>query len=117
MIYQTHVSNKHGAYSSRHYAATLVRKKVSICAPVSVQSLSKLATTAFMNGSESAMARSLSPRPKLQWLEWRLGDRCEWRCVRIEPDYPVQEMSMTIMPGLVALLGAQGDDLSTRPRP
>src|SRR5690349_8263549 len=51
-----------GTSNSSHYAATLPRKNASICPPVSVQSLSKLATIAFMNGSESATARSLSPR-------------------------------------------------------
>ena len=58
MIYLTHVSNKR---IPRQWALAPCRK-ASMSAPVRLQSLSRLATTVFMNGSDSDMARSLSPR-------------------------------------------------------
>src|SRR5262249_18024773 len=49
------------ARGPRHDALAPLRN-ASMSAPVSGQSLSRVATPAFMKGSDSEMARSLSPR-------------------------------------------------------
>src|SRR5262249_40286220 len=59
-VHQTHVSNKLNRMEGRaRYAAAVVCRNASTCAPVSVQSLSKFATISFINGCDSAIARCL----------------------------------------------------------